>query len=76
MNKTVLSRARKDFINETQANIFDNAAVKRARAKALAAGVKPGDIIAVLLPFILNYLFTGKIDFAAIAAAILALIKG
>lgn len=76
MNKSVMSKDRKSFIAHAQENILLNAAVSRARAKALAAGVRPAQIILVLLPFILDYLATGKIDFAAIAAAILALIKG
>lgn len=76
MTQAAMLKDRKKFMDDAQEKILLNATVSRARAKAIAAGVKPRDIIAVILPFILNYLFTGKIDFAAIAAAILALIKG
>lgn len=75
MNKTAMSKFRKQAIAAAQENILLNATVARARKKALEAGVKPLQILAVLLPFILDYFAKGKIDFAAIAKAILDLIK-
>ena len=44
-------------------------------AKAMAAGVTLPAIIATILPFVLQYLATGQIDFAAVVKAILALFQ-
>ena len=49
--------------------------VKAATNKALAAGIPWAKILETILPFVLQILGGGKIDWQAIVAAILALIN-
>ena len=55
--------------------VLSHPGVREAKAKALAAGITIWQIIVAILPFVISFIQTGKIDWQAIVAAILALIN-
>ena len=57
------------------AKVFAHPGVTEATAKATAAGVPWGKILATILPFVMQIFSGGTVDWTAIIAAILALIK-
>lgn len=54
--------------------ILSHAGVRDAKNRALAAGIPFWQIITTILPFVIQFITTGKIDWQAVIAAILALI--
>ena len=57
------------------ANVLAHPGVAEATAKATAAGVPWGKILAAILPFVMQIFSGGTVDWTAIIAAILALIQ-
>jgi hypothetical protein len=63
------------ILHRVQEQIFRHPEVQAASTQAQAAGVPWIKIITTVLPFVLQILAGGKIDWQAIIAAILALIN-
>jgi hypothetical protein len=63
-----------DFRARIQALLLRHPDVKSASNQALAAGIPWATILVTILPFVMQILAGGKIDWQAIVTAILALI--